>query len=423
VVRHFLRDTYYTAREFSDNARLFLVSTFLSWSGYAVNQVLFNLYLTEGAYREAFIGRCLSMVGLGVGLGAVPAGFLSDRIGRRLCLLIGSLGLGASYLVRAFTLEPAVLLGANFAAGAFFALVTISTSPFLTENSESHVRSHLFSAHFVVTLTAGVVGNLLGGRIPELLLHDAPGFFPSLLPAYRWTLAASGVATMLAVWPLLYVREVPPEIGDPSKPRTSVREATPVLAKFGLIYLLIGTGAGLVIPFFNLYFSRRFNCTSGQIGVFYSGSQVLTALVALTGPWLAKRFGALRSVTWLQLASLPFLVTLGFERTLGVAVACFWARACLMQTASPLVNHFTMESVPADLRARTTGLTNMLWQLGWAASASLSGVLMMKYGYDYPYYLTAVLYGAAAILFYRMFRTRPATVGAVAGMGERKAAV
>ncbi|HEV8479504.1 MAG TPA: MFS transporter [Candidatus Eisenbacteria bacterium] len=422
MVRHFLRDTYYTAREFSDNARLFLVSTFLSWAGYAVNQVLFNLYLTEGAYREAFIGRCLSMVGLGMGLAAVPAGFLSDRIGRRMCLLIGSLGLGASYCVRALSLDPAVLLTANFCAGAFFSLVTISTSPFLTENSETHVRSHLFSAHFVTTLTAGVVGNLLGGRIPELLLHHAPGLFPSLLSAYRWTLLASGVTTVMAVWPLLSVREVPPEIGDGSTPRTSYREAAPLLAKFGVIYMLIGTGAGLVIPFFNLYFARRFNCTSGQIGVFYSGSQVLTALVALAGPFLAKRFGALRSVTWLQLASLPFLVTLGFEKTLGVAVACFWARACLMQTASPLMNHFTMESVPADLRARTTGLTNSLWQLGWAASTSLSGVLMMRYGYDYPYYLTAILYGSAAVLFYRMFKARPA-VAAVAGMGERKAAV
>lgn len=421
MVRHFLRDTYYTTREFSENARLFLVSTFLSWAGYAVNQVLFNLYLTEGAFREEFIGRCVSMVGLGMGLAAIPAGFLSDRIGRRMCLLLGSLGLGASYLARSLTLDPTLLLVANFSVGAFFSLVQISTSPFLTENSEAHVRSHLFSAHFIVALSAGVVGNLLGGRIPEILLAQAPGLFPSLLGAYRWTLFASGIMTALAVWPLLSVREVPPEVGE-ARPRTSYREATPLLAKFGLIYMLIGLGAGLVIPFFNLYFSSRFACTSGQIGAFYSGSQVITALVALAGPLLAKRFGALKSVTWLQLASLPFLVTLGFERTLGVAVACFWARACLMQTANPLMNHFTMEAVPQDLRARTTGLTNMLWQLGWAASASVSGWLMAHYGYDYPYYFTAVLYGTASVLFYRMFRPRVAAPGAGV-VGERRAAV
>ena len=414
MVRHFLRDTYYTTREFSENARLFLLSSFLSWAGYGVNSVLFNLYLTEGGYREEFIGRCVSMVGLGMGLAAVPAGFLSDRIGRRMCLLIGSMGLGASYCARSFTLDPGLLLAASFCAGAFFSLVQISTSPFLTENSESHVRSHLFSAHFIVILCAGVVGNLAGGRIPELLESHAPGLAPSLLVAYRWTLVASGFIVVSAVWPLFFVREVPPDITE-VRPRATYRESAAPLAKLAVIYLLIGIGAGLVIPFFNLYFARRFQCTSGQIGLFYSVSQVITAIVALLGPLLARRFGVLRTVTVLQLASLPFLVTLGFEQSLGVAVVCFWARACLMQTASPLMNHFTMELVPADLRARTAGFTNMLWQLGWAGSATLAGWIMARYGYDYPYYLTAALYGAAAILLFRMFRATPAAVLGVEG--------
>jgi len=419
VVRHFLRDTYYTTREFSENARLFLLSTFLSWAGYGVNSVLFNLYLTEGGYREEFIGRCVSMVGLGMGLAALPAGFLSDRIGRKMCLLIGSLGLGASYCARSLTLDPGLLLVASLSTGVFFSLVTISTSPFLTENSESHVRTFLFSAHFIVVLCAGVVGNLFGGRIPELLESWAPALAPSLLVAYRWTLVASGVVVVSAVWPLLSVREVPPEVGE-KRPTTSYRDSAKPLTKLSINYFLIGTGAGLVIPFFNLYFSRRFDCTSGQIGLFYSGSQILTACVALLGPVLARRFGALRTITVLQLASLPFLVTLGFEQTLGVAVGCFWARACLMQTASPLMNHFTMEAVPPDLRARTTALTNMVWQLGWAASASLSGWIMARYGYDYPYYLTALFYGAAATFLYRSFRNTPA---AGAGVVERLAAV
>lgn len=421
MVRHFLRDTYYTTREFSENARLFLLSTFLSWAGYGVNSVLFNLYLTEGGYREEFVGRCVSMVGLGMGLAALPAGFLSDRIGRKMCLLIGSLGLGASYVARSLTLDPGLLLAASFSAGMFFSLVTISTSPFLTENSESHVRTFLFSAHFIVVLCAGVVGNFLGGRIPELLESWAPAIAPSLLFAYRWTLVASGVAVVFAVWPLLSVREVPPEIGE-KHPTASYRDAAKPLTKLSINYFLIGTGAGLVIPFFNLYFSRRFGCTSGQIGLFYSGSQILTALVALLGPALARRFGALRTITTLQLASLPFLVTLGFEQTLGIAVACFWARACLMQTASPLMNHFTMEAVPPDLRARTTALTNMVWQLGWAASASLSGWIMGRYGYDYPYYLTALFYGSAAIFLYRSFRRAPTSAGTGVA-AERRAAV
>lgn len=407
MVRHFLRETYRTTQEFSDNARRFLLSTFLSWAGLSVHQVLFNLYLTEGGFREEFVGRCISLTGIGMGLAALPAGFLSDRVGRRTCLLVGSLGLGATSLARALTLDPALLLAASFASGAFNALVAVSTSPFLNENSESHVHTGLFSAHFIVVLAAGVTGNLAGGRVPELLALALPALSGDRLAAYRWTLAGGGLLTSLAAWPLLSVRERK-IVADPAATLSEPRDSRAPMAKLALIWFLIGSGAGLVIPFFNLYFARRFACTSGQVGSFFSVSQVITAVAALAGPMLARRFGLLKSVTWLQLASLPFLVTLGFEKTLWVAVLSFWARNSLMQAASPLLNAFAMKAVPPELRARTTGLTNTVWYLGWAASASLSGWILTHYGYEYPYYLTALLYGAAALTLYGMFRSEAA---------------
>jgi len=414
LVRHFLRDTYYTTREFSENARLFLVSTFLVWAGYSVHTVLFNLYLAQGGFGEEFVGRCLTLTGIGMGLAALPAGWLSDRLGRRLCLLLGSVGMGVASTLRAFTLDPALLLAACFGAGAAYALVAISASPFLSENSETHVRTRLFSAHFIVILVANVCGTSAGGLIPELLHRHAPAWAPELLVAYRWALAAGGVVTVLAAWPLLSVREQPP-LEDPGAPVAPPPRATGPMAKLALNFFLIGCGAGLVIPFFNLYFANRFGCTSGQIGVYYALSQVLTALAALAGPPLARRFGILETITVLQLASLPFLVTLGLESSLPVAVAAFWARAVLMQTSSPLVNAYAMEVVPPARRARATAINNAVWFLGWAGSASLAGWVMARFGYEYPYYLTAAIYGLAAVLFYRMFRRAAAPGPGAAG--------
>jgi hypothetical protein len=42
-------------------ARLFLTTTLLSWMGYGVNQVLFNLYLVEGGFQESFVGRAIAL--------------------------------------------------------------------------------------------------------------------------------------------------------------------------------------------------------------------------------------------------------------------------------------------------------------------------------------------------------------------------
>lgn len=406
MVRRFFRDTYYTTREFSENARLFLVSTFLSWAGFSVSQVLFNLYLTEGGFGEAFAGRCAALTGLGVGLTAFPASFLADRVGRRLTLLLGSSGLGLCLLLRPLTLDPAVLLGLSFGVGAFQALVSITASPFMSENSESHVRTHLFSAHFVSILGAGILGNLAGGALPEWLRGQAWLGLGSWLSAYRWTLAAGAAVTASAIWPLLSVREVPPRELE-REPAASWKGSGRAVRNLMINYALIGCGAGLIMPFFNLYFANRFQCTSGQIGWFFATSQVFTIAAALLGPWLARRYGMLPTITGLQLASLPFLVTLGVESTLTLAVVAFWVRASLMQAASPLLSALTMELVPLALRNRVMGLCNTVWQLGWAVTSNASGWLLAHAGYEYPYYVTAVFYALASLHLFRSFRRDP----------------
>lgn len=407
MVRRFIRDTYYTTREFSENARLFLFSTFLSWTGFSVSQVLFNLYLTEGGYGEAFAGRCAALTGLGMGLTAFPASFLADRIGRRMTLLCGSFGLGVVLLLRPLTLDANLLLAASFFAGSFQALVSISASPFMSENSESHVRTHLFSAHFVAVLTAGILGNLAGGAIPEFLREADWIRLGSWLVAYRWTLVAGAALTTAAIWPLFSVREVAPELVELEEPPLW-QNAGRTVRNLALNYLLIGCGAGLIMPFFNLYFANRFQCTSGQIGFFFAASQVFTIVAALIGPRLARRYGMLPTIVCLQLASLPFLVTLGFESTLMLAVLAFWARASLMQASSPLQNALTMELVPKGRRNRVMGLCNTLWQLGWAMTSSGSGWVLANVGYEYPYYLTALFYGLASVHLYFAFRRDPA---------------
>ena len=42
------------ARQFSRPARLFLLSTSLTWMAHGLSSVLFNLYLIQGGFRESF---------------------------------------------------------------------------------------------------------------------------------------------------------------------------------------------------------------------------------------------------------------------------------------------------------------------------------------------------------------------------------
>ena len=77
-------------RAFSRPARRYLTAELLAWTGNGVFQVLFNLYLVQGGFKESFVGRAVSLNALGLALAALPAGVLADRWGRRRCLLAGA---------------------------------------------------------------------------------------------------------------------------------------------------------------------------------------------------------------------------------------------------------------------------------------------------------------------------------------------
>jgi MFS family permease len=400
------RDYRDAVKQFSRPARLFLLYTGLGWAGYGVNSVLFNLYLVEGGYQEAFVGRVIALNGIGLALAALPAGWLAERWGRRPCLMLGAVLFGAGNLLRATLLIPGAIYAGSLLAGIGQSLTAIAATPFLTEHSTARERTHLFSAFFACELLAGVVGSLLGGWAPAGLRALGASVHPTLLMAYRVTLIGAAALDLAAVAPILGLRGLAEAPLARERARLDPREQRR-LVPIVVNAFLIGAGAGLVIPFMNLYFKTRFDCSSAQIGVFFSIAQVTTALAMLAGPAVARRIGKLRAATFSQLLSLPFLVTLGAERRLEFAVGAFWLRATLMQASTPLISAFVMETLPPALRARSTSFANLVWNLGWATSATLAGLMISKFGYAVPFYVTAVLYGAAALWLYRSFRHTP----------------
>ena len=407
-LRALWNDYLEAVRAFSRPARRYLTAELLAWTGNGVFQVLFNLYLVRGGFKESFVGRAVSLQALGLALAALPAGVLADRWGRRRCLLAGAALEGTGMLVRSIALSPGMICGASFLAGVGQSLLTIAAAPFLTEHSTPKERTHLFSTFFATALTAGVVGSVIGGLTPSLLERLPGALRPDLLHAYRATLVLGAVLALSAVLPLLSLRGlIEPPIDKASAPATP--QAIRVLAPIATNAFLIGAGAGLVIPFMNLYFHTRFGCSSGQIGLFFSLAQVMTAAAALLGPALARRFGKLRTAVSSQLLSLPFLVTLGAESHLPVAVGAFWIRATLMQASTPLLQAFVMEALNPALRARSSSLNNMVWNTGWAVSATLAGSIIQHFGYATPFYITAVLYATASVYFYLAFRGLPET--------------
>ena len=168
--------------------------------------------------------------------------------------------------------------------------------------------------------------------------------------------------------------------------------------------MLIGLGAGLIIPFMNLYFHDRFGLNEAEIGILFAVMQGFMVLGNLFGPAVSRRLGLVGGVVATQLASVPFMLALGLSGWLPVVIASFFLRSTLMNMNQPLTSHFAMEVVRERDHAVTNSLLALSWFVAWAISADIGGAMIERSGYTTPLLIAAGLYVLASVLYWYFFR-------------------
>jgi predicted MFS family arabinose efflux permease len=177
-----------------------------------------------------------------------------------------------------------------------------------------------------------------------------------------------------------------------------------LLFKLTFPFFLVGMGAGLIIPFLNLYFRDRFDLTPQTIGVYYGLVQATMILGVLVGPELARRFGMVKTIVFSEWASLPFMVILAFTHNLPLATMAFLMRGALMNMGVPISNNYMMERVGESDRALVNSWSMVAWSLSWAITAALGGFMIERAGYVMPLLIASVLYVASSVLYFLYFR-------------------
>lgn len=171
--------------------------------------------------------------------------------------------------------------------------------------------------------------------------------------------------------------------------------------------LVTGLGAGLSIPFINLYFDDVFSASTKLIGIVFAGSQFLMISGILLAPLLSEKFGKIKTVVSSQLISIPFLIIMGITGNFYFAVIAFLVRAALMNMAQPLFTNYAMEQVHKDEQPLTNALLVIAWTAGRGVSASIGGFLIEKFSYALPFFTTSALYLVSSLLILIFFEIRP----------------
>ncbi len=424
---------------FQRNARLYLLSNALSGIPFGIIIVLYNLYLNALGYGTDFIGLVLFVGTLGAGLAIFPAGICIDRFSGKAILIWSSVLIGVVGIGQMLFRTPAPLLISTFIAGVAGAFTLVINAPFLSLNSTPAERPHLFSLNIVVTLATSVIGEALGGVLP-IWLRTIPWLMSPLPHSFAWMLASQAaprayqlallLAGLIAIpnfIPLFMLSNDYPHRGvdDPaSAPAWRQLPSLPrALANFTmwrqqlswhnvlfspvvvivLIQVLIATGAGLFIPYYNIYFVRHLGASSALFGIIAGGANLLNALFALLAPWLAQRIGKVATMVLTELVSVPLMLMIGLTRFLPLAALLYPFRQGFMDMSQGIMQVFSMEVVSR----RHRGLANSSYQAAYqgasAIGTQLGGLIIAHLGYTPVFICAALLYVLAIGLLWGRF--------------------
>ncbi|MGY5858138.1 MAG: MFS transporter [Candidatus Thorarchaeota archaeon] len=391
-------------RLFKKDAKLYIAIWSLGSVSFGISGVIFNLYLQDAGFSEDFIGFFLSVSMFATAAVAFIAGLLADKASRKKIILAANVVVYISVFVQYTTLNPLGLLLSQVFLGLSTAFREVAWSPYITDLSTERERAHLFGFAGGLSLLAMLAGNLLGGFLPQLIsgmLGIPEG--ASLVSAYQYTLWLSLIPSLLAV---LLVTQMTTD--TPSS--TNIRRALKSIKNWGFIgryastITAVGLGAGIIVMFFNLYFTHEFPIDSGLLGIIFAINTLLLSAGNFLAPALADRIGKVRTVVVTEILSIPFLVMLWWAPVLQFAVLGYVMRAVLMNMSGPVSNAFFMEGLEKEERATAVGVVRTGDSLVRAIAANLGGWLLALGLYRLPYLLVSGLYLLGIILFYGFFR-------------------
>ena len=394
---------------FSPNAKLFLIGNILLSISGGIWGVIFNLYLLDVGFRKDFVGYMLSIAELAMGLGALPVGLLCDRIKRRRSFLLAILSGAILGFVQVFTLNGTVLLVTSLLSGGISsALYIVAWAPFIVEHSSPKERVYLFSMSSVLGWMFGMVGNIIGGILPETFATFLNTTTSDFLVS-RTTLVCALAFQLAGLVPLYIVKEAIRSPSDQPKIFSFKNIKSRVtIPKLVVVTALMGLGSGFIVPLFNVFFESKLGASKAEIGTVFALGQIGVAVGTLLMPAVAAKLGKVKTVSTVELLSIPFILAIVLSPNLAWATTPYIVRGSLMNMVGPLRDSFSMEAVYASERATTSGLNGMFWSILRAGGTAVAGGMMEGEDFVSPYVLTTVLYAASSILYLFFFsKTNP----------------
>ena len=380
-----------------------------------------TLYVTHYAIYY-FVGNIVT-----AGL-LIPAGVLADRVGRKPALLGGAAIIATSGFLVPFSTAwwQLLLFGGIFSAGS--ALMTPAALCLVADVSTGYRREKSYS----LISSIGLVSTTIGLSLYAIyaLQYEAA----STTRAYYVLVSVLAVILgIVAVIPVAFIRESRSSSDrrcedsaklskaegrqvPTSDAPASIRKNSVVL-KILLINLIVGLGAGFIVPLFPYYWTGVFNLSQAFVASISILGNVWIAVGMISTPWIARHakvlggrvgtivvFEAFSVICATYLAIVPYQMALTpYQVVLYLAITAFLGRLVLMNAISPLSSALVMDHSPANKWGLINSLVSILFTIPNSISPIITSILYQpnnpRFTFVLPIFMLVFLYTISILVY------------------------
>jgi MFS family permease len=355
--------------------------------GLFVYFLLYNLYLLQIGFGEKFLGFVSSAMMAGSIAGSIPAALAIQRFGLRNTLLIGFIAVAALSAIRASVTVGPALIGLAFLAGVASCTWAVALSPSVAQLTTPKNKALGFSLVFSSGIGIGVLGGLVGGRLP-------------LWMGYRKALLLGSAIALLAAWPAARLR-----LAAGQGP-VGLRLPGPGLSRFLAAAVVWNLGTGAFNPFFTAYFARLHTGVE-TIGLIFSTAQMAQVAAVLMAPVVLRRLGLIRGISWMQACTGVALLLLASAVGPLFGALAYTGFMVFQYMSEPGLYTLLMDSVRTEERSAAAALNFMAASSAQAVAAAVSGAVIERVGYGTMLVIASFICILAGMLFRTLLHAAP----------------
>ena len=360
--------------------------------------LILNIYLAKKGFSDPEIANFISYRFLAVMLLAFPLGIYIKGKPLKPFFMIGGLGVPIVAIVLILLVHygwyqylPALFI----LWGVVFTLFQVCSLPYLMRNTIIENQSHAISLNYAT--------NSFGTIFSGFIIFGA-GQFMREFDEGKILLGIS----ILGFIGVYYVLKMKVDVVESVKERLQWKSYDWVLLMKAIApTLIIAVGAGLTIPFINLFFFHNFQIDSSGFAVIGGIASILVAILSLLVPNLKSKLGFQKGITYVQTIAVIALVVLATTEFfkdywwgLPLAVMCYWVRTPLMNMAAPMTSELTMNYVGAKNQEMLSAIIAAMWSGSWFFSSQIFRFLKAEgLPYAHIFYITAVLYAFGVFMY------------------------